>query len=107
MRETPSTIADFYKDQVNINDEYALLSEFNNYIMDFYASKLKNILALVYAYIVACCMTRISSEYTLTTMSMVLDYLQRSDITREKFFEEVNSVMKEKFNEKVKKCQKQ
>ena len=105
MKETPSTIADFYKDQVNANDEYALLSEFNNYIMDFYASRFKDISALVYAYIIACCMTRLSGEYTVTTMSMVLDYLQRSDITREEFFDEVDKVMEEKLKERVK-CQK-
>ena len=105
MKETPSTIADFYKDQVNANDEYALLSEFNNYVMDFYASKLKDVSALVYAYIIACCMTRLSGEYTVTTMSMVLDYLQRSDITREEFFDEVDKVMEEKLKERVK-CQK-
>ena len=105
MKETPSTIADFYKDQVNANDEYALLSEFNNYIMDFYASRFKDISALVYAYIIACCMTRISGEYTVTTMSMVLDYLQRSDITREEFFDEVDTVIEEKLKERVK-CQK-
>ena len=105
MKETPSAIADFYKDQVNANDEYALLSEFNNYVMDFYASKLKDVSALVYAYIIACCMTRLSGEYTVTTMSMVLDYLQRSDITREEFFDEVDKVMEEKLKERVK-CQK-